>query len=305
MGDMKQKSLFAVISIFLILTGTSAAFAAIDGKMDAPAQCFILPQPDTRGFLQLAPLMNLLPRHKENFQKPMISIVIDDMGVDYRRSAKILELPAGVSTAFLPYSDRLQEQVHRAQEKGHELILHLPMQPDSDIADPGPDYLGTTMTPEELRVRLAKNLDAFQGYVAVNNHMGSKFTQDSAGLAVVMNELKARRIMFLDSMTARGSKAFSAAGEYGLPAVQRDIFIDNDPHEKSVARYLRQVEEVARRRGSVIAIGHPKDATIAALKKWLPTLEEKGFELVPLSRVMASRQPQQMANFGDRTAALP
>ncbi|MBT5456775.1 MAG: divergent polysaccharide deacetylase family protein, partial [Rhodospirillaceae bacterium] len=38
-----------------------------------------------------------------------------------------------------------------------------------------------------------------------------------------------------------------------------------------------------------IAIGHPYDTTISALKKWLPTLSPRGFILVPVSAIVRHR----------------
>jgi polysaccharide deacetylase 2 family uncharacterized protein YibQ len=36
-----------------------------------------------------------------------------------------------------------------------------------------------------------------------------------------------------------------------------------------------------------VAIGHPHERTIEALRQWLPTLEAKGLALVPISTVVA------------------
>lgn len=223
--------------------------------------------------------------------KPMIAIVIDDMGVDKKRSLRVLDLPSEISTAFLPYGRDIQKQADTAREKGHELILHLPMEPSDMHHDPGPDFLSESASAAELHARLVKNLSAFEGYIAVNNHMGSRFTRDRNGLSLVMNELSARGLMFLDSMTSPQSIAFHVAQEKHMAATQRDVFLDDTETRSSVEKYLHKTEEFARRHGSAVAIGHPKDVTISALKEWIPALEKKGFQLVPLSRVIAARQP--------------
>jgi hypothetical protein len=36
-------------------------------------------------------------------------------------------------------------------------------------------------------------------------------------------------------------------------------------------------------------MGHPHDVTIAALRRWLPTLDARGIALVPVSTVVARR----------------
>lgn len=222
-------------------------------------------------------------------RRPMIAIVIDDMGVDQKHSAEALTLPPMVTMAYLPYSRDLAKQTAMAREKGHELVLHLPMQPERKTANPGPDYLGAGMTPLDLHTRISKNLGSFEGYVAVNNHMGSRFTQSRDGLGVLMSALKEKNLMFLDSRTTPDSLAEKVAREHGLLTTHRDVFIDDDESAAAVWHSLSQIEGVAKRSGTAIAIGHPKDVTLAALQKWLPTLKDKGYDLVPLSQIIALR----------------
>lgn len=221
---------------------------------------------------------------------PVIAIIIDDVGLDHKRSARAVRLPGAVTLAYLPYSRHLREQTAAAAAAGHELMVHLPMQPEKAGIDAGPDYLGTDLGPDEIARRVDKNLNAFDGYVAVNNHMGSQFTQDRARLSILMTALKARGAMFIDSKTSSQSIAEKVAGEYGLPASHRDVFIDHVDDVAYVRAALLKIEQFARRNGSAIAIGHPKDVTLSALEAWLPALQEKGFRLVPVSEAIALRQ---------------
>ncbi len=236
-------------------------------------------------------------------RKPMISIVIDDMGMDRQHTARALKLPPQVALSYLPYSPDIRQQTGDAFAAGHELILHLPMQPQRKTANPGPDYLGADMPPLELLERVNKNLSAFHGYVGVNNHMGSKFTKDRDGLNVVMSAIAEKNLMFLDSLTVQGSLAEKVAKEHGIQATHRDVFLDDDTTATAVAKSLAEIEAVARHSGTAIAIGHPKDVTLAALEKWLPTLRAKGFELVPLTQVIALRNVEKVAEQG--LGALP
>ncbi len=235
--------------------------------------------------------LHLLPQspEDENAGKPMIAIVIDDVGVDRKRSARAIDLPFPVTLSFLPYSHDIRGQTERAAQKGHELMVHLPMQPDRSTADPGPDYLGVEMTEVELRRRVEANLAVFSGYDGVNNHMGSKFTRDRAGTAVLMDVLKSRNLFFLDSKTSPDSVAEDSARADGIRTTHRDVFIDHVESPERVQAALEQIERVATRTGAAVAIGHPKDVTLEALERWLPTLAEKGFQLVPLATIIAAR----------------
>lgn len=220
--------------------------------------------------------------------RPMIAVVIDDLGVDRRRSGLVAELPGPLTLAWLPYARDLPRQTATARAAGHELMVHLPMEP-TGAADPGPGAMLTELPVDELRRRIDAGLAAFDGYVGVNNHMGSRFTEDRAGMSVVLGEIGRRGLMFLDSRTSGRSVGYALAREMRMPAAARDVFIDHDPAPAAVLASLKRLEDVATRQGHAIGIGHPYDVTIDALKDWLPGIEARGFALVPVSAIVRSR----------------
>jgi polysaccharide deacetylase 2 family uncharacterized protein YibQ len=223
--------------------------------------------------------------------RPMIAIVLDDVGVNRRGARKAIALPAPLTLAFMTYANDLADMTGAARAAGHELMLHVPMQPMSETIDPGPNVLRDDLPPAELRQRLAWGLDRFEGYVGINNHMGSRFTASPEGMALVMDELKARGLLFLDSLTAGDSVAARQAGLSGVPFAVRDVFLDNEPDSPAaIRRQLAILEQIARERGYAIGIGHPHDGTVAALAQWIPEMRARGFQLVPVSAVVSRRQ---------------
>src|SRR5581483_2740849 len=72
--------------------------------------------------------------------RPLIAIVIDDVGIDRPHSRRAWELPGPLTMSFLPYARDLHEQAKSAHAHGQELMLHLPMEPGG-VADPGPNAL--------------------------------------------------------------------------------------------------------------------------------------------------------------------
>lgn len=216
---------------------------------------------------------------------PMIAIVLDDVGVAKAHAEMAIDLPAPITLSMMTYADGVAEMAAQARAKGHELMLHVPMQPVNPKVNPGPHALMVGLSPAELKQRLDWGLDRFKGFIGINNHMGSRFTQDDAGMRVVMQELRARGLLFLDSKTISNSVGDKLAREMGVAHVARDVFLDDDMSPAAVARQLAITERVARKQGYAVAIGHPHPATIAVLKKWLVEAKQRGFVLVPLSAI--------------------
>lgn len=220
--------------------------------------------------------------------RPLIVIVIDDMGLDRPRSRRAWELPGPMTMSFLPYARELRDQARTARARGHEIMLHLPMEP-TGRADPGPGALRVAMTEIEIGRAAAAALDGYDGYVGVNNHMGSRFTAYRPGMTTVLQQVRARSLLFLDSRTTPQTVGDQLAQELGVPSIARHVFLDDDEAPAAVRARLAETERLARRQGFVVAIGHPHEATLQALAEWLPTLSAKGLALAPATAALRRR----------------
>lgn len=218
---------------------------------------------------------------------PLIAIVIDDMGVDRGRSRQMWEdVPGPLTLSFMSYADSLDIQTTAAKNNGHELMLHMSMEPSSKTIDAGPNVLLRAMSDEELKSMVVWGLDRFKGYVGVNNHMGSRFTEDTHAMRVMMSEVQAHDLFFLDSRTSAKSVGRKVATELGMTFLERNVFLDNDNNVDTVLRQLEQVERLALKQGHAIAIGHPRDATIEVLKTWIPKARARGLNIVPITMLL-------------------
>ncbi|MEG3617472.1 divergent polysaccharide deacetylase family protein [Magnetovibrio sp. PR-2] len=222
--------------------------------------------------------------------KPQIAIVIDDMGVDRRRS-KIMwdRVPGPLTLSFMTYAKDLPQQTQAARAQGHELMLHMSMEPSSRSIDAGENVLLTAMPSGEIRSLANWGMSRFDGFVAVNNHMGSRFTEDARGMRVVLEEIQKRGLFFLDSRTSSRTVGRTVAREIGLPFLERNVFLDNANDPAKVLAQLYETERLAKKYGHAIAIGHPRDATIKVLKTWVQDAKERGFAIVPISTLMKKR----------------
>ena len=218
-------------------------------------------------------------------REPVIAIVIDDMGVSHRRTANISSLDYPLTSSFLTYASNLRPQIAAAERAGHEIIAHLPMEPKASM-NVSPDVLTVKMNEKQVAEGLNGMLDKFPGIAGVNNHMGSRFTEDAERMDVVMKELEKRGLFFLDSKTTPHSACEKAAKDNRVRYVSRNVFLDNEDKFDYVMRQLRQTEAIARKNGYAVAIGHPKEQTYNALKVWLPTLKSRNLRLVHLSEIV-------------------
>lgn len=224
-------------------------------------------------------------------EEPVIAIVIDDMGISHARTKDISTLHAPITSSFLTYGTKLDAQVAKARAAGHEIIVHVPMQPKSNL-DTAPDELTIKMSPEEISRNFEQMLNKFENIKGVNNHMGSLFTEHAEKLAPVMEILGRKGLYFLDSKTSSHSVARQVAKQHQVAYAHRHVFLDNVNQVEYVNRQLALTERIARRNGYAVAIGHPKSATYQALKAWLPTLENKHIRLLPLSEIVKVLNPQ-------------
>ncbi len=231
---------------------------------------------------------------KTNIPKGMakIAIIIDDVGVNLSGAKEVIALPAPLTMALLPYADHVDTLAQDAKNAGHELMIHMPMEPMNPDLDTGPIVLKTGYTSQEFDSMLDKALKSFDGYVGLNNHMGSKLTQDPESMRRLMDRLYKEGMLFVDSRTIASSVAEKTANDFLVPNLARDVFLDDDPSAEAVHKSLMKVEQVARKYGSVVAIGHPKTETIEALKAWIPTLAEKNMVLVPVTALVTDPAAQ-------------
>lgn len=233
--------------------------------------------------------------------EPVIAVVIDDMGINQRRTADISRLNAPLTSSFLTYGTGLNRQVKKAVQAGHEIMIHVPMEPKTK-ANLAPDTLTTEMDEAEIKNGLQTMLQKFKNVRGINNHMGSQFTEDKRRMNYVMDVLRDNNLFFLDSKTSAQSVGRSVAREKRVAYAHRHVFLDNENRVDYVNKQLRLAENIARRNGYVVAIGHPKSATYQALKEWLPRLPEKKIKLVHMSEIVKVLNPQLKASFEENPA---
>lgn len=225
-------------------------------------------------------------------EKPRVAVLINGMGLsDGVTSEVIKDLPAPISVAYGAYGRNLQDWVERARGAGHEVLLQVPLEPlDYPTNDPGPHTLLTTLPPEENMKRLQWLMSRFTGYVGVTNLMGAKFETTQAALAPMLEEIKARGLLFVDDGSVKDSAGSKVAGAIGLDYAAADVQIDAVPSPADIAKALSHLEAVAKERGAAIGVASAKPDTIKQISQWAGQLQGKGIILIPVSAAIRSQR---------------
>lgn len=221
-----------------------------------------------------------------------LSIVIDDFGYRPAQENQVLQMPAAISVAVLPNAPHAREMATKAHQRGHEVLIHLPMAPLSK-QPLEKDTLRPDMSAEEI-ARIIREAAADVPFaVGLNNHMGSAMTSSLPGMQKVMQVLDHYNFYFLDSMTIGNSQSTRAAAGTSVKVIKRRVFLDDTQNEADIRKQFTRAVRLAQRDGSAIAIGHPHPATVRVLQQMLPTLPAD-ITLVRPSQLL--NEPQRVNN---------
>ena len=224
-------------------------------------------------------------------QRPVLSLVIDDLGYSLDNGLAAIRLDGHHTYAILPASIYGRELAESAHRHGKEVILHLPMQSISSSAAQEPNALNEAMDEDQLTSEVHSLLGDIPFIRGVNNHMGSHLTEFDFFMRPVMDSIRSYNpgLYFLDSRTSPRSVAFAEARDAGLKSTSRDVFLDYDKNPESIRVQFHQWLAKARELGSAIAIGHPFRDTIDVLRTELPRAHDE-FRFLPISELIEARE---------------
>jgi len=204
--------------------------------------------------------------------KPKLAIVIDD--VHTKKQIEMIDdvgMPVTPSI-FPPYT--LAPHTPRLARGVVHYMVHLPMESGNAKYDSQSNTLKVTDSAATIQKRVAQLRHLFPRARFVNNHTGSRFTQNKRAMQRLYSALKKEHFAFIDSKTTPKSTVGAIAHSFGDDYVARDIFLDNTKEEGAIMRQLKKAVALAKRNGYAIAIGHPYRVTLQTLKKAKPLLKE-------------------------------
>jgi len=219
-----------------------------------------------------------------------VALVIDDLGRSLEEVRAVGALGVPITYSVLPFEVKTPQVVAALNREGEEILCHLPMEPGNG-ANPGPGALTLSMSRRKLRKAVRAALDAVPGAAGVNNHMGSVFTADPRAMETVIKVLAKQEIFFLDSRTSADTLGYQVARRLGVPAVERQVFLDPDPAPQAIAFQFDRLLQIARLNGSAVGIGHPHAVTLEVLAEQIPLAREQGIEFVAVSNLVDRDHP--------------
>ena len=221
---------------------------------------------------------------------PAISIIIDDMGKHLEAGQRVLALPGAVACAFLPHARYTPSLANSAYAAGKEVMLHLPM---DSVDRRSLDVGGVTldMTERQFISTVQAGLDAVPHVIGINNHMGSLLTRHPGHMLWLMRLMQRQSpLFFVDSRTTVATVARMVAEENGVPASERNVFLDNHLTADEITFQFNRLLRLARKQGTALAIGHPHAQTLSLLEQQLPKLEQQGIRLVSVGELIELQQ---------------
>ena len=216
-----------------------------------------------------------------------VAIIIDDLGWNKESADALLNIDAPICFAILPHLPFSKIIADEAGLKHRDVLLHLPMEPYGyPHKDPGIKPLTDDMNKNDIEALIKDYISEIPHIVGINNHMGSKFTENERGMRYVMEILKDKNLFFIDSFTTPKSLAYQTAKTLGVKTARRQVFLDNEEDEEYIKGQIEKLIIIAQRDNFAIGIGHPHPQTINVLQKMVPLMKEKGIEIVPVSELV-------------------
>ena len=219
----------------------------------------------------------------------LMAIVIDDLGNSMDGTEAILKLDIPITVAVMPFLPSTTKDAEDAYKAGHEVIVHMPMEPNKGLQKwLGPGALTADLTDAEIRQKVEQAIDNVPHAVGMNNHMGSKITSDERIMRIVLQVCKERNFYYLDSKTTSRSVVAKVATELGVPYVENQLFLDDVYSAEHVHKQMQKAFELMEHQQNTIMIGHvgaPGKYTSSEILRAIPELFKRG-QLIHISELI-------------------
>lgn len=300
MALRKGLPIWLVVTLFLLLAALLAIamiseMSDVRSKMNSEqhathrahhAPAHSIARPETTPLPADEPVQAPEPEISDAGKAAGIALILDDVGYDLPELQRMLRLGVPVAIAVIPDAPYARQAAIMAHQAGHVVMLHLPMQPESEkysrhMSDA---FLTDQMNEKQLRRTFISDLALVPYVEGVNNHMGSALTQLEKPMHWVMQVCLEKGLFFVDSVTSGKSVAGRIATEMGLERGRRQFFLDNNLDTAALTSMWEKVRTCARKGHRCVVIGHPHRQTVTFLENNIS--EDDRAMIVPLKRLL-------------------
>ena len=225
---------------------------------------------------------------KTTSANPRIAFIVDDIGAYELGALELKQLKIPITASVIPNSRHASEMVHWLKEYGLKTMIHLPMQPTNSNGkhyDPR-NVITTSSSDEQIRALIQRAKQVVPTAEGLNNHEGSLVTTNRPLMTRVLRIIKEEGLFFVDSRTIGGTVAYEVAKELDIRTTYKDVFLDHIPNYSHSIAQVRKLVDIALQRGKAIAIGHPLDSTLRAIKDSLGYIQKRGVKIVYVKELL-------------------
>ena len=140
----------------------------------------------------------------------------------------------------------------------------------------------TDAQPGEITKKLEWILSRATGYFGLTNYQGGRFLTSAPAYAALASSMKARGLAFVDDGSAAGKGG-------GLPRASAERVIDDKLSGPAIDQQLAALEAGALQRGQALGSGFAYPVTLQKVVAWANAVEEKGYQLAPVSALTIKR----------------
>ena len=236
--------------------------------------------------------------------QPVIALIVGGLGTSARQThAAIDDLPPEVTLSFV--ADASPRLIRRAREKGHEVLLEVPMEAyERGRTLPHSQTLLARGTADDNRQRLDRLLSGGTEFYGIINHNGEKFADTDGALLPVFERLQERGLAFFRHGSTPSKSFDAAADRQDVIYAAANENIDTQVEAEAIERRLQQLESIAKTEGAALGTGFAYPLTMDIIIAWTRRLESKGILLAPASAVPSSSvRPIQTTQLGVSAAS--
>jgi uncharacterized protein len=209
----------------------------------------------------------------------MIAIIIDDV-TNKGQMAKIEQIGYPITMAFMPPTQFHKDSARIVPSTTH--MVHLPLEASNrNNEESNTLHVGDSL--EKIDARIKQIREWYPNARYLNNHTGSKFTEDDTSMDRLIEALKKYNFIFIDSKTTAKTVANKYTKKYGLRYISRNIFLDNIQTKQTITEQLKKAVAIAKKTGLAVVIGHPHQITLQTLKESKELLS--GINLVLVDKI--------------------